>query len=130
VENNKDHYRKLSQEEEKVILHKSTEAPFTGKYFAFWEKGTYTCKRCGTPLFLSENKFDAGCGWPSFDEEIPGAVNRQLDADGMRTEILCAKCGAHLGHVFKGENFTKKNTRHCVNSISMEFTPNVSENQG
>ncbi len=115
--------RKLTKEEESVIVHKATEMPFSGKYFAFWEKGTYICKRCSTPLYLSENKFEANCGWPSFDEEIPGAVKRKPDPDGQRTEILCAKCGAHLGHVFTGEGFTAKNTRHCVNSISMEFIP-------
>jgi len=116
-------YKKLTEEEEEVIIHKGTEEPFTGKYFAFWEKGTYVCKRCGTPLYHSESKFDPGCGWPSFDEEISDAVKRVPDADGVRTEIQCAKCGAHLGHVFIGENFTKKNTRHCVNSISIEFVP-------
>jgi len=116
-------YKKLTEEEEEVIIHKGTEEPFTGKYFAFWERGTYVCKRCGTPLYHSESKFDPGCGWPSFDEEISDTVKRVPDADGVRTEIQCAKCGAHLGHVFIGENFTKKNTRHCVNSISVEFIP-------
>lgn len=114
-------YRKLTKEEEAVIMHKGTEAPFTGKYNNFWEKGTYVCKRCGAPLYRSEAKFNAGCGWPSFDEEIRGAVTRSPDPDGVRTEITCANCGAHLGHVFVGEGFTKKNTRHCVNSISLEF---------
>ncbi|MCW4046078.1 MAG: methionine-R-sulfoxide reductase [Candidatus Bathyarchaeota archaeon] len=116
-------YRKLTREEERVIVHKGTEAPFTGKYYAFWEKGTYVCKRCGAPLYRSENKFEADCGWPSFDDEIPSAVKRSPDPDGVRTEISCANCGAHLGHVFLGEGFTKKNTRHCVNSISMDFIP-------
>ncbi len=116
-------YKKLTKEEEEIIVDKGTEAPFTGKYFAFWDKGTYVCKRCGTPLYRSETKFEAGCGWPSFDDEIPGAVKRIPDADGIRTEIQCAKCGAHLGHVFTGERFTKKDTRHCVNSISIEFVP-------
>ena len=116
-------YRELTKEEEEVIIHKGTEVPFTGKYFAFWERGTYVCRRCGTSLYLSETKFDAGCGWPSFDDEIPGAVKRIPDADGVRTEIQCVKCGAHLGHVFTGEGFTKKNTRHCVNSLSIEFVP-------
>ena len=116
-------HRKLTAEEESVIVHKGTEMPFTGKYFAFWEKGTYVCKRCGAPLYRSENKFEADCGWPSFDDEIPGAVKRTPDADGRRTEISCMRCGAHLGHVFLDEGFTKKNTRHCVNSISMDFIP-------
>ena len=115
--------KKLTPEEERVIVQKGTEMPFTGKYFAFWEKGTYVCKRCGAPLYRSENKFEANCGWPSFDEEIPGAVKRLPDPDGMRTEIQCANCGAHLGHVFTGEHFTEKDTRHCVNSISMDFIP-------
>jgi peptide methionine sulfoxide reductase msrA/msrB len=114
---------KLTPEEERVMVQKGTELPFTGKYHAFKEKGSYACKRCGTPLYLSTAKFDSGCGWPSFDEEIPGAVRRQADGDGQRTEILCAACGAHLGHVFFGEGFTAKDTRHCVNSISMNFIP-------
>jgi methionine-R-sulfoxide reductase len=116
-------YRQLTKEEESVIVNKGTEMPFTGKYYAFWEKGTYVCKRCDAPLYRSESKFEADCGWPSFDDEIPGAVKRTPDPDGVRTEIQCAKCGAHLGHVFVGEGFTKKNTRHCVNSISMDFIP-------
>jgi methionine-R-sulfoxide reductase len=116
-------FKNLTKEEESVIVHKGTEAPFAGKFFAFWEKGTYVCKRCNAPLYRSERKFEANCGWPSFDEEILGAVTRKTDPDGVRTEISCTRCGAHLGHVFTGEGFTEKNTRHCVNSISMDFVP-------
>ena len=123
MSNEKPQGQKLTKEEESVIVNKSTEMPFTGRYFAFWERGTYICKRCGAPLYRSESKFEANCGWPSFDDEIPGTVKRLPDPDGVRTEIQCAKCGAHLGHVFLGEGFTKKNTRHCVNSISMDFVP-------
>jgi peptide-methionine (R)-S-oxide reductase len=114
---------KLTPQEEHVIVHKGTEPPFSGIYDNFYEAGTYICRRCESPLYRSDDKFNAHCGWPAFDDEIPGAVNRSLDDDMRRIEITCANCGAHLGHVFEGEQLTSKNTRHCVNSLSMRFIP-------
>lgn len=113
----------LSGQEADVLLRKATEPPYTGKYVDSHEAGTYICRQCGMPLYHSDDKFESGCGWPSFDTAVPGAVRRVPDADGRRVEILCANCGGHLGHVFEGEGFTEKNTRHCVNSLSMSFAP-------
>lgn len=122
-------YNKLTPEEERVIVHKGTEYPFSGEYDNFYKQGTYVCRRCNEPLFSSESKFDAGCGWPAFDDSFPGAVRRLPDPDGMRTEIECAKCGAHLGHEFVGERMTAKDTRECVNSLSIRFVPEKGHEQ-
>ena len=116
-------YNQISPEERYVIELKGTEPPFTGEYDDFYEEGMYVCRRCNAELYRSDDKFNARCGWPAFDQEVPGSVNRLPDPDGQRTEIECASCGGHLGHVFIGEHLTQKNTRHCVNSLSMKFLP-------
>ena len=116
-------YNKLTPQEKDIIEEKGTETPFTGEYDNFYKEGVYICRKCSAPLFSSEAKFDAGCGWPAFDDTFPNAVKWIADEDGERTEIQCAKCGGHLGHVFEGEGLTQKNTRHCVNSLSIKFLP-------
>lgn len=116
-------FNSLTLEEERVIVHKGTEQPFTGEYDDFFEKGIYICRRCDTPLYVSDRKFHSGCGWPSFDQEFPSAVRHLPDPDSRRIEILCSACGGHLGHVFQGEGFTETDTRHCVNSVSIKFIP-------
>jgi len=117
----------LTPAEERIIIGKKTELPYTGEYDDFWVEGRYICRHCHAPLYVSNAKFHSGCGWPSFDQEIPGAVKRVADPDGQRIEAQCATCGAHLGHIFEGEGFTDTNTRHCINSISMKFVSTEKE---
>ncbi len=117
----KSSWNTLTEEERHIIEDAGTEAPYSGEYDEYWEKGTYICRRCNAELYRSDDKFHSDCGWPSFDQEIPGAVKRLPDADGSRVEIRCNNCDAHLGHVFEGERLTSRNTRHCVNSLSMRF---------
>lgn len=116
-------YNQLTKEEKRVILDKQTEPPFTGEYDNFYQEGIYVCRQCNQPLFDSSTKFKSGCGWPSFDDHFEGSVERVPDPDGVRTEIVCSRCKGHLGHVFEGEKFTQKDTRHCVNSVSIRFLP-------